>query len=136
MFAVHAAAVNMIEAIPAAMLEMMRLIAVEGMIAACVPEGAVIAPIAVHERAVIAIVIAVIIVVTRTAGGDPDPGGTGAAGQKDESSEGQNEIPHGKGLSKPNPLGGTTRNSHTGCNNLRLGNLLDGVNTLTAIMTC
>lgn len=116
MLAMHPAAVDMIEAIPATMLEMMRVIAMEGVIAARIPEGAVIAPIAIHEWAVIAIIIAVIIVVTRTTGSDPDTGGTGAAGQKDESGDGKKEIPHDKGLSKPSPLNGTTRNSHTGCN--------------------
>jgi hypothetical protein len=108
MFAVHAAAMDMIEAIPATVLEMMRAITMEGAIAARVPKGAVIAPIAVHEGAVIAIIIAVIIVVARAAGGDPDPRGTGAAGQEDESGEGEKQFPHGKGLSKPNPL---TRNN-------------------------
>jgi hypothetical protein len=88
MLAVHPAAVNMIEAIPAIVLEMMRIIAMESVIAARVPEGAIIAPIAVHEWAVIAIVIAIIIVIAGAAGGHADPGGTGAAGQNNESSEG------------------------------------------------
>lgn len=103
MVAVHPAAVDMVEAIPATVLEMMPTITMEGGIAARVPERAIIAPIAIYERAVIAVVIAVIIIVARATGSDPDPSGTSAAGQNDESGEGKKQIPHGEAFQNQAP---------------------------------
>src|ERR1700722_7870746 len=80
MIAVHAAAMDMFESTPAGGTgEMSTLIAVNGAVAALVPEGAITAPIAVDERAVRAVIIAVIII------GAARHGDTGGSSRYDAS---------------------------------------------------
>ena len=62
MVAVRAAAVDVIEAFTGCAPEMAAVIVVPAMIAALIPERAVIAPIAIDEGAVIAVIITVIII--------------------------------------------------------------------------
>jgi hypothetical protein len=69
--AVHPASMDVAEARARHVLEVMGVIAVESVVAALIPESAVIAPVAIHERAVGAIIVPVIIVRST---GDLGPG--------------------------------------------------------------
>src|ERR1700743_2199371 len=94
MLAVHAAAVDVIESFTRRALEMMRLVTVETVVAAAIPEGAFITPIAVVEGAVKAIIITVIII--GSAGGDTDAERLArlAAGQQGQGRKGDKRFTH------------------------------------------
>jgi hypothetical protein len=62
MVAMAATTVDMVEAAGAVMAEMIASVAVPGMPTILVPKTAIVAPIAVNKRAVIAVIIAIIIV--------------------------------------------------------------------------
>jgi hypothetical protein len=90
---------DMVEAGAADMIEVAACITVPGMTAILVPEGAIAAPIAVHKGTVIAVIIAVII--TGAAGGDVNPGRSGAGGKRQgRQNRGKGEFPHGDFLSQ------------------------------------
>jgi hypothetical protein len=104
MIAMHACTMDVIEAAGRVTAEMAGIIAVEGAVAIHVPEGAVAAPIAIHERPVSAVIIAVIIV---GAGrhGDVAVSNSDATRQREAGDEdGQDKFPQHVGLLRSQSL--------------------------------
>jgi hypothetical protein len=80
MVAMAATTVDVIKAGPPGVLEVMGIVTVKGVIPTLVPKSAIISPIAIHKRAVISVIVAVVIVVARPTSHHADTIGASATG--------------------------------------------------------